>query len=465
MGITNVNIALSKEQIDCKDSVQVTLTLEAVPDRNANDIVLVLDHSSRLEGAPLENMKQGARSFVNQLSQATSDTPNQIGLVGFSTLASALVPLGGTREALEKAITEITPQGESNHAAAFTEALKLFDFGSKRNKVLVLFTNLDATIGASAMPLAQAAKKAGVTIYCIGLGDPESANLDTITGWASIPASTHVLTTPNTETLQSHFVTLADRLQQSSVIPFSLNGTLAPDFVLASIQEPALGTAAMPTPKKLRWTIDSLDANAEQKAILQFSVQHTGQSSGKRALFKRLSYTDAEQKPVTIPTPEILVTCEASTPAIVLPEPCPIPVPVTVDRCTDSMQFDLGDALLDSLGRILQFDLTIPNVCPHRRVALAIILTEDDEAGVPQPRGMKTVTIPAHTDSGCRDITVRCIKFVVPEDTDADGIPTLCRPRHFKVQLIAHYIDTDFVCCPDPSRPQPEIPDPTVSTR
>lgn len=466
MGITNVSTTLSKEQIDRNGSVQVTLSLDAAPNLTANDIVLVLDHSARLEGAPLENMKQGALNFVNQLSQTAPSIQNKIGLVSFSSLASALVPLGGTRDALEKAITGLTAQGESNHADAFTKALKLFNPNNKRNKIIVLFTNLDATFGASATPLAQSAKKSGITIYCLGLGNLESPNIDTITGWASIPASTHVLTTPNPETLQSYFVKIADNLLHAGAANVEITGILNPDFILTRIQEPLTGTALMPSPKELLWTIDTLAENAEETAVLQFLVQYIGQSSGKQKLFNTLTYTDAEQKPVTIAAPEILVTPQetTTTPTITLPEPCPTPISVTVDSCTDSMLFDLGDVSLSSLGRILQFDVTIPNVCPQRRVALAIILTENDEMGVPQPRGMKTVTIPAQDGTSCNDIVVRCIKFVVPEEANAEGVTTLCQPRDFQVQLIAHYIDTDFVCCPDPPETQPTPSDSTAST-
>ncbi len=92
-----------------------------------------------------------------------------------------------------------------------------------------------------------------------------------------------------------------------------------------------------------------------------------------------------------------------------------MPIAVTVDGCADSLIFDLGNTYLESVGRILQFDLTIKNVCPHKRVALAIILTEDDEDNIPQFRGMETVTIPAHEGPGCKDVLVRCIKFVAPK--------------------------------------------------
>ena len=46
-------------------------------------------------------------------------------------------------------------------------------------------------------------------------------------------------------------------------------------------------------------------------------------------------------------------------------------------------------------------------------------------------RGMKTMTLPAHRYEGCRDIQVKCIQFVVPEDISENGEPehAMCAPE------------------------------------
>ena len=82
-------------------------------------------------------------------------------------------------------------------------------------------------------------------------------------------------------------------------------------------------------------------------------------------------------------------------------------------------------------------------------MALAAILTEVDENGMEYQRGMKAMTIPAHTFPTCRDVLVKCIKFVVPEDLDVSGgsPQAMCNDRNFKARFIAHNIDTDFRCC------------------
>ncbi len=77
-----------------------------------------------------------------------------------------------------------------------------------------------------------------------------------------------------------------------------------------------------------------------------------------------------------------------------------------------------------------------------------MIITETDAEGREQKRGVKIMTIPAHTKSGCRDVQVNCIKFVLPEDLDVTGVANaMCNQRKFKVRVLANYVDNDFECC------------------
>lgn len=140
---------------------------------------------------------------------------------------------------------------------------------------------------------------------------------------------------------------------------------------------------------------------------------------------------------------------EPTTPETeVVQEPCPESVSVHIDGCKDSERVNGGDVVLDSLGRILQVDVTLKNICPNKRVALAVILTEVDDKDKEFPRGLKTLLIPAHHREGCRDVLVRCIKFVLPEELDVSGKSDgICNRRNFKVKSFANYVDTDFKCC------------------
>ena len=143
-------------------------------------------------------------------------------------------------------------------------------------------------------------------------------------------------------------------------------------------------------------------------------MRHVGQNPGTKLVNESIEYTDAEGNLVVFPEPTVSVECDV----VVNPESCPVPADLTVDGCSDSVVVDLGDTYLESLGRIIQMDVTVKNVCPGKRVALAVLLSEVDESGMEYQRGMKAITIPAHNFPTCRDVLVKCIKFVVPESLD-----------------------------------------------
>lgn len=157
-----------------------------------------------------------------------------------------------------------------------------------------------------------------------------------------------------------------------------------------------------------------------------------------------ITYDDAESNVVNFPSPELDVDYDI----VIHPEHCPKPVDLTVDGCEDAVHFDAGDVWMESLGRIVQLDVRLRNVCPYKRVALAVLLSEVDDEGNEYKRGMKTMTIPAHTRQTYRDVAVRNIKFVLPEDLDVSGSRcSICNARNLKARFIAHYIDNDFDCC------------------
>ena len=207
---------------------------------------------------------------------------------------------------------------------------------------------------------------------------------------------------------------------------------------------PTKGTASLLNTNTVQWRIDELGVTQSEGAVLKFNVEHIGPCSGTVAVNESISYDDAEGNVVVFPSPTLDVTCEV----IVLPEICPEPVELSIDGCEDTLEFDAGELGMESLGRIVQLSVTLQNVCPNRRVALAAILTEVDDQGMEYKRGMKTVLVPAHTQDTCRDVTVRCIKFVLPESLNVSGSTgSICNTRNFKARFIANYVDHDFACC------------------
>ncbi len=454
MGITNSNKVLNADRIDCDGSLKVTLALTAAPDivSNPTDIALVLDRSGSMAGTPLANMKTGAKTFIDIISQSTGGQPtgeigsgSHIGIVSFSDTATQNTQMITSVDTLKNAVDALAAGGSTNHADAFTKAIALFDPTSNNAKVIVMFTDGKTTTGAPPAPVAATARAQGIVIYCIGLLGSDGVDVNALNDWATDPNASHVAVTPDAADLEELFAELAANISKTGATNIVIDEVVTSDFAITSILNPSAGSATMLNSTSLRWAIPELGVTASESATLEFFVRHVGSNPGTKLVNESITYTDTEGNVVIFPEPTVSVECDV----VVNPEECPIPVDLTVDGCSDSVVVDMGDVYLESLGRIVQMDVTIKNVCPGKRVALAAILTEVDENGMEYQRGTKAVTIPAHSFPTCRDVLVKCIKFVIPEDLDVSGGSTqvMCNPRNFKVRFIAHNIDSDFRCC------------------
>lgn len=201
------------------------------------------------------------------------------------------------------------------------------------------------------------------------------------------------------------------------IVSFASTATQETQLIILSVSKPDKGSAELLDERTLQWKIEKLGVGKSEGATLKFTVRHNGQCSGLLTVNEDIDYTDNEGNTVEFDDPKIKVDCGDDE----FPEPCPTPVEITIDGCEDAVEFDAGDLHLESLGRILQLDVTLKNICPRKRVALAVLLYELDDKGHECKRGLKTVVVPAHEHPTCRDVTVRCIKFVLPESLDASG--------------------------------------------
>ena len=251
--------------------------------------------------------------------------------------------------------------------------------------------------------------------------------------------------TPDDSQLEQLFKDLAANIAKPGATDIVIEEVINSDFVITSVIPPTKGTAMMIDSHTIQWKIEDLGVFSNEGATLEFYIKHIATDSGEKYINHSIDYTDNEGNVAVFPNPSIVVDCGI----VITPEECPVPVDLTIGGCEDSVVIDMGNTYLESLGRIVQLDVTVKNVCPGKRVALAVILTEVDEKGAEHARGMKTITIPAHNYSRCRDVLVKCIKFVLPEDLDVCGCTprAMCNERKLKARFIAHNIDTDYRCC------------------
>lgn len=450
MGITNSNKEISREQIECGGSFQVRLSLTAEPDIVANptDIVLLLDRSRSMAGSALANLKNGAKKFIEIIDEATDGSGDgqigngsHIGIVSFASTATQDTQLITSVATLNAAVDALDADGSTNHADAFTKGLQLFNPASNNAKVMIMFTDGVTTAGGDPNAVATLAKAQGVIIYSIGLSGNGGIDEQALRDWASDPDSAYVVITPDDEELEDIFEDLARNISKPGATDIVVEDEIVDCFKITSLLTPTKGKASLVNSNLVRWEIEELGVNQSEGAVLVFNVEHIGPCSGTVEVNESITYSDKEGNEVEFPSPEIKVDCGT----VVIPEGCPVPVNISIGGCGDTVEYDAGDVGLDSLGVILQLDVTIQDVCPGKRVALAVILTEVDEYDVEHKRGLKTLTVPAHTRDTCSDVTVRCIKFVLPEDLNVSG--SMCSGRKLKAKFIAHYIDNDFECC------------------
>lgn len=453
MSITNSNKELSKTHIDCGGSFKVKLSLTAEPDimTNPADIVLVLDRSASMEGKPFESLKAGAKKFIDIIDEATDASHDgqiglgsRIGIVSFSNTAVQDTQLITDVSELKDAVDRLRVSRYTNHEDAFIKAIEMFDFNSDNNKVIVMFTDGVTTSGGPPAPVAQQAKTLGITVYVIGLSGNGGIDEDALNQWASQPPESYVAITPDDDKLEELFEDLANNISKPGAKDIVVIDKLFPCFRVTYVYTPTKGTAEKLDDYTVQWKIDELGVKHSEGAVLEFNVEHIGSCSGTVEVNEDISYTDKDGNIVKFPSPTIDIDCGAE----VCPEYCPEAVDIQVDGCEDVVEIDAGDVDMDSLGFIINLQVVLKNVCPDKRVALAAILTEVDSEDEEYNRGMKIFTVPAHNGGSCRDVIVKCIRFVVTGDTDISGSGArFCNTRNFKVRFIANYIDSGFECC------------------
>ncbi len=453
MGIITSNKEINVRSIKSGGSFKVKLTLTAEPNLSSNpiEVVLILDKSASMYGEPLTYLKTATESFIDILDEAADGSQdNSLGesraaIIGFSDSATVETALISNTTILKSAVNRLTPAGKTNHAAAFAKAIELLNKPSVKEKIIVMITDGKTTIGQDAYPIVNSAKAMGIKIYCLGLLGNCGINEKALCDWASCPVTKYALFSPSAHDLQKFFEQIAESISGPGATNIIINEQVNSDFEITEISPHSKGTAVITGSDSLRWNIPVLGARKTETAQLEFTVKHLGKTMGVLIMNKEIIYKDNEFNNVEFPVPKI----EVNGAMEILPEECPVPVEIEIDCCKDCIEYDMGQVEMQSLGRIMQLDITMKNICPNRRVALAVILTEVDENGGEHKRGLKTAVVPAHYNQECRDIKIKCLKFVLPEELDVSGgcTSSICNSRHFKARIISHYIDHDFECC------------------
>lgn len=158
--------------------------------RRGVDLVIAIDCSKSMMAAdiPPSRLERAKREIVDLLNMMTGD---RVGLVAFAGTAFVQCPLTLDYQSFHLFLSNLSPDVLPVGGTDLSEAVKvaLSAFGSEMNsdKAVILITDGEST-GPDPMEAAEKAHKAGVRLFCIGVGKPEGAPIPQSGGFQKDPA-------------------------------------------------------------------------------------------------------------------------------------------------------------------------------------------------------------------------------------------------------------------------------------
>jgi Ca-activated chloride channel family protein len=150
--------------------------------RRGLDIIIALDTSKSMlaEDVKPDRLARSKLAIRDLLRTIKGD---RIGLIAFAGSAFLQCPLtvdyNGFLLSLESVDTATIPRGGTSLTSAIKEALRSYEGGQKKYKVLIIITDGEDHEGEP-LKAAQEAKKEGIVIFCIGIGTKEGDLLPVI---------------------------------------------------------------------------------------------------------------------------------------------------------------------------------------------------------------------------------------------------------------------------------------------
>ena len=343
--------ALGATDITCGGSVPVTVTLDARTGIAGNpvDIELVLDRSGSMQGA-IGDLKTAAKSFVDIIDEATDGSLNgvvangsRIGVVSFADGASVDTALSSDANAAKSAIDALVASGGTNHSAAIsTGQAQLAGSAPTNEKIMVIMTDGQTTVGPDASPAAAAARNAGTEIFGIGLG---SVDANEIRDWTTDPDGTHYYEAPTAAQLQEVFEAIGAAIVVPAATDVTVVDTVAPQFTVsgAAVSKGAVAQNG----NVLTWTIPQLST---ETVTLTFTATHLPSAGGGALpVNPTVAYTDAEGHVVTFANPAVNVRgCAAFIDVVPEQETNELGTPGQTHTVTATVTDDFGDPVANT---------------------------------------------------------------------------------------------------------------------
>lgn len=199
-------------------------------------------------------------------------------------------------------------------------------------------------------------------------------------------------------------------------------------------------------------TWDLTDVNRRVGRTI-FTAVYTGSTTGERVVISDIEYNlDGESEVVADDySVNVLEVCQSDITDCC--EECPTSgnyVEAIVEGCTDNTRIELTEdnINLESTGRVLAVDISLPAVCDSKDVNIGIfvneVLLDEDENEFEQPFAYKVLRFSAADDPEGTCLEGRgcsCVEFMIDDDTPQ------CETRTFRVRTKAHYVSTTNPRC------------------
>jgi Ca-activated chloride channel family protein len=153
--------------------------------RHGVDLIIALDCSRSMLGQDIQptRLSRAKREIVDLLAMLRGD---RVGLVAFAGTAFLQCPLTIDYSAFDLFLNVLTPdylpRGGTDLAAAVQSSLAAFDARSVADKAVIVITDGEHTGRGDPEAAAQEAKKAGVKLFCVGVGSADGVPVPTAGG-------------------------------------------------------------------------------------------------------------------------------------------------------------------------------------------------------------------------------------------------------------------------------------------
>lgn len=205
-----------------------SITVSRVDERLA--VLLVIDTSGSMEGAPMESARAAARSFIEQVTEKAD-----LGVLAFGDTVSVLSPLGGARDAALAAVDSLTAGGETALYDGLVGATAALGTDDAPKFIVVLSDGADTASQATVDDVTAGVREAGATLYAVTLQSPE-ADFAALEG-ISQAVDGQVLSAAGTAELADVYTELATRLNNQYRIRFTATAGDATDLSV-SVYDP-----------------------------------------------------------------------------------------------------------------------------------------------------------------------------------------------------------------------------------